>query len=95
MPHRIRPANEDLVVGHGDPCLAIALFDDHGRLTGRIDVGRGRVADRYNDLALATSDLAGTWHRAYGDRLLRRYGIEAECVDDTKIPFYRLLDEFF
>ena len=85
---------EDLVVCHGDPCLANVLFDD-GRLTGVIDVGRLGVADRYHDLAIATRSLANNWGPIYADRLLQRYRLPGGRVDAEKIRFYRLLDEFF
>lgn len=93
--HRTRPTAEDLVVCHGDPCLANLLFDDDGRLTGVIDVGRLGVADRYHDLAIATRSLANNWGPSYADRLLKRYGLPAGRVDAEKIRFYQLLDEFF
>jgi kanamycin kinase len=91
--HCTRPPAEDPVVGHGDPCLPNVLFDDDGRPTGVVDVGRVGIADRYNDLAIATRSLTDNWHIEYGSRLLRRYGIERP--DLPRIAFYRLLDEFF
>jgi aminoglycoside phosphotransferase len=91
--HTTRPATEELVVCHGDPTLANVFCDDHGHLTGVIDVGRLGVADRYLDLAIASRSLTSRWHQAYGSRLLRRYGLDR--VDLGKIQFYRLLDEFF
>lgn len=93
--HRTRPVDEGSVVGHGDPCLANLIFAEDGSLSGVIDVGRLGVADRYNDLAIATRSIAGKWHPRYGGRLMSRYGIGAEQADDAKIGFYRLLDEFF
>ncbi len=83
--HRTRPADEDLVVCHGDPTRENVLFDDAGRLTGIVDVGLLGVADRYADLAIAA--------RNFGPRLLRHYGIAEP--DREKLAFYRLLDEFW
>ena len=82
-----RPADEDLVVCHGDLTLDNVLFDpDTGRATGLIDAGRLGVADRWMDLALATRSLGPA-----ADRYLARYGI---APDPAKLAFYRLLDEF-
>jgi aminoglycoside phosphotransferase len=91
--HRTRPPDEDLVVGHGDPCLPNMFFDDDGRLTALIDVDRLGTADRYNDLAIATRSLAHNWHPRYAEQLLREYGVAEP--DRSRIAFYRLLDEFF
>jgi kanamycin kinase len=81
------PADEDLVVCHGDLTLDNVLFDpDTGRVTGLIDAGRLGVADRWVDLAIATRSLGSA-----ASRFLERYGVP---VDPAKLAFYRLLDEF-
>ncbi|GAA1871302.1 APH(3') family aminoglycoside O-phosphotransferase [Asanoa iriomotensis] len=87
--HATRPqAPEDLVVGHGDPCLPNILFDDQLRPTGVVDVSRLGIADRHNDLAIATRSKTTD-----AEPLLRAYGLPHP--DPAKIAFYRLLDEFF
>jgi kanamycin kinase/aminoglycoside 3'-phosphotransferase-2 len=91
-----RPDTEDLVVCHGDLCLPNVLADpETGTITGLIDLGRLGVADRHQDLALATRSL-GPINGQYGPdaagRLLRRYPLPA---DPRLLAYYRLLDEFF
>jgi kanamycin kinase/aminoglycoside 3'-phosphotransferase-2 len=91
-----RPASEDLVVCHGDLCLPNVLADPAtGRITGVVDLGRLGVADRHQDLALATRSL-GPVNDQYGPEapadFLVAYGIPA---DPAMTEFYRLLDEFF
>lgn len=87
------PDEEDLVVCHGDPGLPNVLFHDDGEVAGLPDVERLGVSDRCRDLAIAarsTRDRLGT---AREDALLERYG--ASSRDRARLPFYRLLDEFF
>lgn len=91
-----RPSVEDLVVCHGDLCLPNVLADpESGAITGMVDLGRLGVADRHQDLALATRSL-GPINGQYGpdaaDRFLRRYPAPA---DPGRLDYYRLLDEFF
>ncbi|MGI5270630.1 aminoglycoside 3'-phosphotransferase [Nonomuraea sp. CA-218870] len=81
-----RPADEDLVVTHGDFTPANVLASPSGEAV-LIDVPALGVADRYVDLAVALRALEG---RAAAD-FLAAYGL-AEA-DAAKLAYYRLLAE--
>jgi aminoglycoside 3'-phosphotransferase-2 len=87
-----RPADEDLVVTHGDACFPNFLAQD-GRFTGFVDCGRLGVADRWQDLALVCRSLSFNFGAGSEQAFLRAYGISE--LDAHKSSSYRLLDEFF
>ncbi len=84
---RLQPADEELVVCHGDYCPPNALLTG-GRVTGYVDLGELGVADRWWDLGVATRAI--TWN--YGPGLeglfLAAYGA---APDPQRQAFYRLL----
>lgn len=81
------PADEDLVVCHGDFCAPNVLLQE-GRVTGFVDLGELGVADRWWDVAVGAWSVG--WN--FGDDLeplfYEAYGI---APDLERIRFYRLL----
>jgi aminoglycoside 3'-phosphotransferase II len=88
-----RPPDEDLVVTHGDACWPNFILGPDG-VAAVIDLGRGGVADRHQDLALFIRS-----GRHNFPELPIREIVDAHYrgapIDDAKLDFYRTLDEFF
>ncbi|MDR6881512.1 APH(3') family aminoglycoside O-phosphotransferase [Bacillus sp. 3255] len=87
-----RPAAEDIVFTHGDYCLPNIILHG-GKVSGFIDWGRAGLADRYQDLALAVRSIRYNFGQEHVQAFLDAYGL-AE-LDEDKIRYYQLLDEFF
>ena len=90
-----RPKSEDLVFAHGDYCLPNVMIHKL-EFSGFIDLGRAGIADRYQDLALMTRSLESDLNQqfnGYSQYFLEQYGVLEP--DESKLEFYRLLDEFF
>ncbi|GAB3882569.1 APH(3') family aminoglycoside O-phosphotransferase [Spirosoma agri] len=86
-----QPAQDDLVVTHGDFCLPNLILNDW-TLSGFIDVGRLGVGDRYQDLALCIRDLTDELNTdQYNDTFFAAYGLPT--IDDAKLRYFQLLDE--
>ena len=88
-----KPSSQDLCFTHGDYCLPNVLMKESD-LRGFIDLGRAGIGDRCVDVALAVRSLE---HNGYGSPELVElffavYGLTD--VDETKMEFYTLLDEF-
>ena len=90
--HNRRPLEDDLVFNHGDYCLPNILLKGEA-ISGFIDLGRAGVADRYNDLAIASRSIAYNLGEEYAAQFFEVYGIEK--VDWEKIEYYRAMDELF
>ena len=87
-----RPADESLVITHGDACLPNMIFEGR-HFCGFVDCGRSGLADAYQDLAVASRSIASNYGQEYVDRFFDAYGLRE--VDDGKLSYYRLADEFF
>lgn len=91
------PASTDLVVTHGDYCLDNLIVQETESgltLSGFIDLGMGGVQDRYQDLALAVRSLRKRIGHEYVADFIRGYGLLKE-LDESKIDYYIMMDEFF
>lgn len=71
---RRAPAEDDLVVTHGDACLDNLMIDDDGACSGVIDVGRLGVALRAQDLALMERSISENLGETYVDLFRQTYG---------------------
>jgi aminoglycoside phosphotransferase len=92
-----QPAIEERVFTHGDYCLPNVLLQPDGaggyRVSGFVDCGRAGVADPYQDLALCARSIAFNFGPEWVPTLFARYGIDR--VDEVRLGWYQLLDEFF
>jgi aminoglycoside phosphotransferase len=87
-----KPNFEELVFTHGDYCFDNSIYQ-HKNLSGLIDIGKGGVADKYQDIALAVRSIKDIYDDEYVRLFLKEYGLEE--LDEEKVAFYTLLDEFF
>ena len=91
------PPPEQRMFTHGDYCLPNVLLADDGaggfRISGFVDCGNSGIADPYQDLALCARSIAYNLGAEWVSELFTRYGLER--IDETKLAYYQLLDEFF
>lgn len=84
--------HEEWVFTHGDFCMDNLIFKGN-ELSGYIDMGRGGVADRYQDIALAVRNIQHELGEEWLTLFYKEYGLKNP--NNSKIAFYILLDEFF
>lgn len=82
----------ELVFTHGDYCFDNIIVNK-GILSGFIDIGRGGVADKYQDIALALRSIKHELGEEWAGKFLDEYGLRN--IDNKKIEFFTLLDEFY
>ena len=91
------PPTEDRVFTHGDYCLPNVLLADDGKggynIGGFVDCGNAGIADPYQDLALCARSVAFNFGPELVPVLFARYGVDR--IDEAKLKYYQLLDEFF
>jgi kanamycin kinase len=83
----LKPADEDLVVCHGDYCFPNVLVEGD-EVTAYLDLGELAVADRWWDLAVASWSTTWNVGTGYQQLFLDSYGIDP---DPRRITFFRLL----
>jgi aminoglycoside 3'-phosphotransferase-2 len=103
----LAPRGETAVLTHGDYCLPNVMLRVGARhaagaqggggaqvvVSGFVDCGRAGLADPYQDLALAARSIACNIGPRWVPEFFSRYG--TNVVDERKLRFYTLLDEFF
>ncbi|SEN31506.1 APH(3') family aminoglycoside O-phosphotransferase [Lihuaxuella thermophila] len=89
---RSEPVYNDEVFTHGDYCLPNVILSPSG-VSGFIDWARGGAADRYRDLGIAARSIADNFGDTYIPYFFEAY--ELKAIDEEKIKFFQLLDEFF
>ncbi len=86
-----RPLEEELVFTHGDYCFDnIILSSD--KSIGYIDLGNSGLACKYQDIAIAVRSIKHDYGDEYLDIFFKEYGLSQ--IDQNKIEFYTILDEF-
>jgi aminoglycoside 3'-phosphotransferase-2 len=88
----LQPSVEDIVVTHGDATLLNMMLDAEG-FSGFVDCGRLGRSDRYQDLALACDSISFHLGADWVAPFLQAYGLAS--VDQQRMRFYLMLDEFF
>ena len=83
----IAPADEDLVVCHGDYCAPNVLLEE-GRVTGYVDLGELGAADRWWDVAVGAWSVGWNFGEEFEPLFYESYGVDP---DPARIRFYRLL----
>jgi aminoglycoside phosphotransferase len=88
-----RPTDEQQVFVHGDYCLPNILIDPQTwRLAGLIDWGSAGISDSHFDLGLAARSIRFNLGAQWVTPFFEAYG---GPIDEAKISYYQLLDEFF
>jgi aminoglycoside phosphotransferase len=87
------PKSENLVFTNGDYCLPNIIIKK-GKINRFVDLGRGGVAVRCQDISLAVRSIRHNLKsEKFVELFLDAYGLKN--VDFTKIDYYILLDELF
>ncbi len=87
-----KPKEFTPIFAHGDYCLPNIITKDN-QINGFIDLGRGGIADIYQDIALCVRSLRHNFDTdEYNTLFFKHLGIEPNW---EKIDYYILLDELF
>jgi len=84
------PADDLLVVCHGDACVPNTLVGADREWMAHVDLGALGVADRWADLAVASASLGWNFGPGLEEAFFAAYGVEP---DEERIRYYRNLWE--
>lgn len=90
-----RPSSDDIVLTHGDFTFENILFSLKDGI-GIIDWGRAGLCDRYQDISLFIRSIRHRYEentQELIDIFIKSYGLKT--IDNSKVNYYILLDEFF
>lgn len=87
---RTRPADEDLVVTHGDWCFPNVVVDDETGAWGTCDLAGLGVGCRWYDLGIGARSTAHNVGAVHVPAFFAGYGIDP---DERRLRYYVLLDE--
>lgn len=88
------PKSEDLAFTHGDYCFPNIICGNSG-VNGVVDLSRAGIADRHQDIALFLRSFEkNTNTKADVKLFLREYKLVSK-LDEAKLEFFLILDEFF
>jgi aminoglycoside phosphotransferase len=91
------PPTESRAFTHGDYCLPNVLLTEDAsggfRISGFVDCGNAGIADPYQDLGLCARSVAYNFGAEWVPVLFAKYGLDR--IDEQKLAYYQLLDEFF
>lgn len=86
------PSSADLVFTHGDYCFDNLIIQQANQMAF-IDIDRGGIADRYQDISIAIREIKSVFTEDMVSLFLKTYGLAD--LDQQKLKFYRMLDEFY
>ncbi|MFT4188878.1 MAG: aminoglycoside 3'-phosphotransferase [Aeromicrobium sp.] len=90
VPESLRraPETDRPVVCHGDACCPNTLLDAKGDWLAHVDLALLGVADRWADLAVASTSTVRNYGPGWEDALIEAYGVEP---DRERLDYYRSL----
>ncbi len=81
------------VFTHGDYCLPNILIVDQTNY-GFVDWSEAGIGDIYRDLASISKSIARNFGEEYQTLIFKDYGISPQEVNQEKIDYYNLIDQF-
>jgi kanamycin kinase len=85
---RVPPAEDRLVVCHGDACAPNTLIADDGSWAGHVDLGALGVGDLWADLAVAAMSTVWNYGPGWEEAVVDAYGVP---MDAERMTYYQRL----